>query len=251
MDDILVDRKDHIVTLTFNRPQKRNAFTHAMYDRMADVLEESAKDPDVHVLILRGQEDCFTGGNDLFDFLNNPPRDEKAPVFRFLNAVSTFPKMLVSAVAGHATGVGVTMLLHCDINIAADNALFSTPFVNLAVVPEAASSLLMPLVMGHHRAARFFLLADVIGAQDALDYGLILEVTTPDQLFARADELAHTLAAKPPLALQLAKKLMKGELAPDIAKRMEDEAVLFRQQMFSKEAKTAFANFLQKSSKRG
>ncbi|MEK9968798.1 MAG: enoyl-CoA hydratase, partial [Ferrovibrio sp.] len=172
MTDILTAQADGILTITFNRPDKKNALTSAMYATLADTLEAAETDPGVRAILFAGNGGAFTAGNDLQDFLNNPPQGENSPVFRFLRAISTTGKPLVAAVTGAAVGVGTTMLLHCDLVYVGAGAKLSLPFVNLALVPEAASSLLLPAMIGHHRAAELILLGEPFDADTAKAYGI-------------------------------------------------------------------------------
>ena len=151
--DILAHAEGGVLTITFNRLERKNSITSAMYGAMADAIEGAEKDAAVRVVVLQGHETIFSAGNDIGDFLNQPPAGQDSPVFRFLRAIATFPKPLIAAVCGPAVGVGTTLLFHCDLVFAGDNAAFSLPFVNLGLCPEAASSLLVPQMFGYHRAA--------------------------------------------------------------------------------------------------
>ena len=158
--DILTTHKDGILTIEFNRPQKKNAITAEMYGALANALIGARENPAIRAVMIVGNRDIFTAGNDLKDFMDNPPRGDDSPVFRFLREISHAPKPLVAAVCGPAVGVGTTMLLHCDLVFAGDNAQFSLPFAQLGLVPEAASSLLLPELFGYQRAAERLLLAN-------------------------------------------------------------------------------------------
>ena len=153
MSDILVHTEAGIRTITLNRVDKKNSITAAMYGAMADALASAVDDAAVRVVLFQGHETVFSAGNDIGDFLNSPPAGLDSPEFRFLQGIATFPKPLLAAVCGPAVGVGTTMLFHCDLVYAGDNAAFSMPFVNLGLCPEAASSLLVPQMLGYHRAA--------------------------------------------------------------------------------------------------
>jgi enoyl-CoA hydratase/carnithine racemase len=152
-DDILIHAETGVTTLTLNRVERKNSITSAMYGALAEGLAHAQEDPSVKVVLIQGHETVFSAGNDIGDFLNQPPAGAGSPVFRFLHGIATFPKPLLAAVCGPAVGVGTTMLLHCDLVYAGDNAAFSMPFVNLGLCPEAASSLLLPRMLGYHRAA--------------------------------------------------------------------------------------------------
>jgi enoyl-CoA hydratase/carnithine racemase len=192
-----------------------------------------------------GNGGTFTSGNDLNDFRHNPPLDLDQPVFRFLEAISTFPKILVAGVAGPAVGVGTTMLLHCDLIIAAPSAIFSLPFVDLALVPEAASSLLLPALIGRHRAAKHLVLGDPFDAETALSYGLVSEIVPEEELEARVGAIAARIAAKPPEAVRLTKKLLGHDPAA-VRARIAEEGELFAARLTSPEAAEAFAAFFEK-----
>jgi enoyl-CoA hydratase/carnithine racemase len=245
MSDILTMLADGILTITFNRPDKKNALTSAMYATLADALEAAEADPAVRVILFAGNGGAFTAGNDLQDFLNNPPQGDNTPVFRFLRAISTASKPLIAAVSGAAVGVGTTMLLHCDLVYAGESAKLSLPFVNLALVPEAASSLLLPAMIGHHRAAELFMLGEVFTPQTAKDYGIVNAIYPDDKLLAEATAVAAKLAAKPPTALRLTKQLLKTTKG-DVAGQMAAEGEHFRSQLKSAEAREAMTAFFEK-----
>ena len=245
MSDILTSQADGILTVTFNRPDKKNALTSAMYATLADALEAAETDPAVRVILFAGNGGAFTAGNDLQDFLNNPPQGDNTPVFRFLRAISTASKPLIAAVSGVAVGVGTTMLLHCDLVYAGESAKLSLPFVNLALVPEAASSLLLPAMVGHHRAAELLLLGEAFTPQTAKDYGIVNAIYPDDRLLAEATAVAQKLAAKPPTALRLTKQLLKRSKG-DVAGQMALEGEHFRSQLKSAEAREAMTAFFEK-----
>lgn len=212
-DDILSHREGGILTLTFHRLDKKNAITRAMYTAMAEALEVAAEDDTVRVAVIQGDPTCFTAGNDLMDFLSNPPDmnpgAEAAPVVRFLNILRSFPKPLIAAVSGPAVGIGTTLLLHCDLVYAGDNAAFSLPFVNLGLCPEAGASLLLPQIVGYQRAAEKLLFGEPFSAEDAQDMGLVNRVLPPNEVNAYAQAQAAKLAAKPAVSLRVTKALMR------------------------------------------
>jgi enoyl-CoA hydratase/carnithine racemase len=245
MSDILTSQADGILTITLNRPDKKNALTSAMYATLADALEAADADPAVRVILFAGNGGAFTAGNDLQDFLNNPPQGDNTPVFRFLRAISTASKPLVAAVSGVAVGVGTTMLLHCDLVYAGESAKLSLPFVNLALVPEAASSLLLPAMIGHHRAAELFMLGEAFTPATAKDYGIVNAIYPDDRLLAEATAVAKKLAAKPPTAMRLTKQLLKRTKG-DVAGQMAAEGEHFRSQLKSAEAREAMTAFFEK-----
>ncbi len=245
MSDVLTDIRDGVMTITFNRPAKKNALTAAMYGAVADAMTAAANDAAIRVLILTGAGGAFTAGNDLNDFLNNPPRGEETPVSRFLRGIRTFEKPLIAAVAGVAVGVGTTMLLHCDLVYAAPSARLQLPFVNLALVPEAASSLLLPRLVGHQKAAELFFFGEAFDAETAQGLGIVNAVVAEDQLLAHAQARAVLLAKKAPTAIKLAKQLMR-QPATDMAAQMAAEGVHFGNQLASAEAREAMTAFFEK-----
>jgi enoyl-CoA hydratase/carnithine racemase len=235
-----------ILTVTFNRPAKKNAITAAMYQQLADALRVAQDEPSVRVVLVVGLPEIFTAGNDLDDFLNAPPTGEESPVFRFLRAISTAEKPIVAAVRGAAVGVGTTMLLHCDLVYAGRGARFSLPFVQLGLCPEAASSLLLPQLLGYRRAAEKLLLGEPFGADEAAAIGLVNQVLDDDAVLAHAQKQAAKLAALPASSIRTTKWLMKGDQGEDVAARMQKEGQAFREMLGAPEAKEAFAAFFEK-----
>jgi enoyl-CoA hydratase/carnithine racemase len=246
MDQIITENRDGILRIEINRPEKKNALTAAMYQAMADAIKAAEADAKVRVLLIHGKADLFTAGNDLQDFLDNPPRDDNRPVFQFLYGISQAQKPIVAAVAGAAVGIGTTMLLHCDLVYAAPNARLQLPFVNLGLVPEAASSLLLPALAGYQRAAELLLLGEPFSAQKAKDIGLVTEVVPEDRLFDTAMAQAKKLAGKPAASLRLTKRLIKQGQAEAVAQRIKLESDHFGERLNSPEAKEAFSAFLEK-----
>jgi len=230
--------------LRIARPEKKNALTVAMYAAMADAIETANDRVDISSIVILAEGTTFTAGNDLMDFVKNPPAGFGSPVFRFLRALVRTPLPLIAAVQGAAIGIGTTMLLHCDFVYASSNARFAVPFVDLGLVPEAASSLLLPRAIGALRAAEMLYLGRSLTAAEALEAGLVGTVTEPDALIALATETATTLAGKPRNALLETKKLVRGN-ADDLESRMQTEAAVFAQQLASPEAQKAFAAFFQ------
>lgn len=244
--DILTTLKDGVLTIEFNRPQKKNAITAEMYAALADALIQAREDATIRAVTIAGTRDVFTAGNDLQDFMSNPPRNDDSPVFRFLKEISHAPKPLVAAVCGPAVGVGTTMLLHCDLVIAGDNAQFSLPFVQLGLVPEAASSLLLPELLGYQRAAERLLLGEPFGADEALEMGLVNAVLPADAVAGHARLQAGKLAALPAAAVRATKRLMKHGRIGAIESRMQLEGEEFRERLQSPEAREAFAAFFER-----
>ncbi len=245
-DDILVHTEAGVTTITFNRPQRKNSLTAAMYTALAQALAAARDDDAVRVVVFQGHETVFSAGNDIGDFLATPPSSPEAPVFAFLHALSTFPKPLVAAVCGPAVGIGTTMLLHCDLVYAGDNAAFSVPFVNLGLCPEAASSLLLPRLMGHQRAAEALLLGEPFMAEAALEVGLVNRVVPPSEATNLAQAQARKLAAKPRTSLVETKRLMKQGQADAVAHQIAQEAAIFGRMLTEPAAREAFGAFMEK-----
>ena len=244
--DILVHTEAGVMTVTINRLDKKNSLTAAMYAAMADALEAAARDDATRVVVLQGHETIFSAGNDIGDFLNRPPSTPESPVFRFLRGIAAFPKPLLAAVCGPAVGVGTTMLFHCDLVYAGDNAAFSMPFVNLGLCPEAASSLLVPQMLGYHRAAEALLLGEPFMAEAALEVGLVNRVLPPTEANGYAQAQARKLAAKPISSLVETKRLMKSGQAQLVAKQMAEEGVSFGRMLGEPAAKEAFTAFMER-----
>jgi enoyl-CoA hydratase/carnithine racemase len=244
-DEILATFSGPLLELRLNRPDKKNAITAAMYAALAQALDAAAQDPEIRAVTIFGNGDSFTSGNDLNDFRHNPPLGLDQPVFHFLRGISAFPKILIAGVAGAAVGVGTTMLLHCDLVVAAPNASFSLPFVDLGLVPEAASSLLLPALIGRHRAAKHLILGDPFDAETAFGYGLVSEIVAEEDLEARVRKIAARIAAKPPEAVRLTKALI-GQDPAAVKARIAEEGELFGARLKSAEAAEAFAAFFEK-----
>ncbi|MFA5914656.1 MAG: enoyl-CoA hydratase [Burkholderiales bacterium] len=246
MSNILTETKGGIARIEIDRPDKKNALTAAMYQAMADAIHAAEADAAVRVLLIHGKADVFTAGNDLQDFLDNPPRDDKRPVFQFLYGISQAQKPIVAAVAGAAVGIGTTMLLHCDLVYAAPNARLQLPFVNLGLVPEAGSSLLLPALAGYQRAAELLLLGESFSAHKAKELGLVTEVVAEGELLDTAMAQAKKLAAKPAASLRLTKRLMKQGQMAAVLQQIKLESEQFGERLNSPEAKEAFSAFLEK-----
>lgn len=243
---VLVERSDGILQITMNRPEKKNALTMAMYEAMTAAMAEAAAASAVRVIVIAGNEACFTAGNDLGDFLNNPPAGHDSPVFRFLQALVGAEKPVMAVVHGPAVGIGTTMLLHCDLVYASASARFQLPFVSLGLSPEAASSLLMPMLVGQRRAAELLLLGDSIDADAALQWGLVNAVRSDRELDGFARRKAEQLAAQPPSAVQLSKALMKRAMRPAIEETMAEEGRHFMARLRSPEAREAMQAFFER-----
>ena len=246
LNEILTDTSAGVLTITLNRVDKKNAITAAMYASMADALAQAQADPAVRAVVFQGHETIFSAGNDIGDFLSQGPSTMDSAVFRFLRAISTFPKPVLAAVCGPAVGIGTTLLFHCDLVYAGDNAAFSMPFVNLGLCPEAASSYLAPRRMGYGRAAEALLLGEPFMAEAALEMGLISRIVPPGEAAALAQRQAQKLAAKPIGSLIETKRLMKLEQADVVAQRMAEEGVSFARMLREPAAREAFSAFMEK-----
>jgi enoyl-CoA hydratase/carnithine racemase len=247
MNEVEISQRAGVLELRLNRPAKKNALTLAMYRSLAQALKSAESDRSARVVLLTAAGDAFCAGNDISDFLAAQGLDvESAPPFQFLRALVGCEKPIVAAVHGAAVGVGATMLLHCDLVYASDGAKLSMPFVNLGLVPEAASSLLLPARVGHAVASEMLLLGTAIDARRAKDLGLVNHVLpSPGELDAFARGKAEELAAKPPRALRTTRKLLWGDRAPVLA-RLEEEGRHFDESLGSPEAKEAFTAFLER-----
>jgi enoyl-CoA hydratase/carnithine racemase len=246
MDDIVTVHAGSILRVQLNRPTKRNAMTSAMYVALAGILNEAANDENTRVVLWHGAGDSFCAGNDLEDFLKNPPGPGNFPQARLMEALVNFDKPLVAAVHGAAIGGGTTMLTHCDFVYAGESTHFQMPFINLAVVPEFGSSYSVPARVGHVRAAELLLLGGPFDARRAAELGLVTQVISDKDVLARATETARKLAAKPAAALQASKRLMKQPFREQIKAAMKAENEEFSAQVRSEDAKEAFTAFLEK-----
>ncbi|WP_019142000.1 enoyl-CoA hydratase [Noviherbaspirillum massiliense] len=244
--DILTSKANGILTIEFNRPEKKNAITAAMYQMMADALNDGEKDSSVRVILITGKPEIFTAGNDLEDFLKNTSISSDRPVAQFMRALSTATKPVMAAVAGAAVGIGTTMLMHCDLVYAAENAKFSMPFTQLGLCPEFASSLLLPQVAGYQRAAEKLLLGEAFSAREAYEMGLVSKVLPVAELAAFAQGQAAKLAALPAASLRVTKRLMKSNHGGAVEARMVEENRHFGQMLGAPEAKEAFTAFFEK-----
>ena len=243
---VLVDRDGGVLRLTMARPERRNAITVAMYAALADAIAGAAGDPSIRLIIIEGQGEDFTAGNDLADFLNELPAPGSGtdiPVWRLLRALATNQVPLIAAVHGNCVGIGTTMLFHCDFVLAEDGSRFVMPFVDLGLVPEAASSLLLPRLAGRRRAARYILLGEKFGADEALAMGLASHKVPAGQLGAALDTLVTALLAKPPEALRQTQALLRREDTDEILERMELENGHFGERLASDEVKQVIAAF--------
>jgi enoyl-CoA hydratase/carnithine racemase len=246
MDDIVTERSGNILRVQLNRPTKRNAMTSAMYLSLASIFNEAANDGNTRVVLWHGAGDSFCAGNDIEDFLKNPPGPGESPQARLMEALLNFDKPLVAAVRGAAIGGGTTMLTHCDFIYAGESTQFQMPFINLAVVPEFGSSCSVPARIGHLRAAELILLGTPFDARRAAELGLVTQVVSDNDALAKATETARKLAAKPAAALQASKRLMNQPFRDQIKAAMKAENEEFSTQVRSEDAREAFTAFLEK-----
>jgi len=244
IDDIETSRDGATQIIRFARPAKKNALTLAMYERMNAALAEAAADKSVKAVVFSSTSETFTAGNDLGDFMQNPPQDESAPVFRFIRALAAFEKPIVAAVDGKAVGLGFTMLLHCDFVYVTERAALTTPFVNLGLVPEAASSLILPALVGHRVASEILILGEAVSGTRAAQLGIANAVVEPGKVEAKALEIARVLGEKPPTALKLTKALLRDTKV--LHERMSIEGDLFVKQLASPELAEAISAFFEK-----
>jgi enoyl-CoA hydratase/carnithine racemase len=246
MEEIITEHSGSILRVQLNRPAKRNAMTSAMYLSLASAFNKAANDENTRVVLWHGAGDSFCAGNDIEDFLKNPPGPGESPQAGLMNALVNFDKPVVAAVQGAAIGGGTTMLTHCDFIYAGESTKFQMPFINLAVVPEFGSSCSVPSRIGHLRAAELLLLGTSFDARRAADLGLVTEVVSDKDVLAKAIETTHKLAAKPAAALQASKRLMKQPFREQIKAAMKAENEEFSVQVRSEDAKEALTAFLEK-----
>lgn len=244
--DALISTADGVMRITMNRSAKKNALTGPMYDAMTAAMEQADASDDIRAIVLEGSGGSFTAGNDLADFLATATRGEENRAGFFIRKIATLDTPIVAAVDGVAVGVGTTLLFHCDLVYATPAAKFRMPFLDLGLVPEAASSILAPARFGMAKASQYILLAEAFGPQEAEALGLVNAIVAPDALADTAMEAARKLAAKPPAALRAARRLMRGD-RKDIVAAMDRETVAFAEALRSDEAKAAFMSFLNKA----
>ncbi len=246
MSELLIDKSHGVLTITLNRLDKKNSLTRTMYAGMAQALAQADADAALSAAVIQGHETVFSAGNDIGEFLNRLDSGEESPAFQFLRAISVFSKPLLAAVCGPAVGIGTTMLFHCDLVYAGDNAAFSMPFVNLGLCPEAASSYLAPQLMGYGRAAEALLLGEPFLAETALEMGLVSRIVPPSEASALAQRQARKLAAKPLGSLIETKRLLKKSQCGIVAERLLEEGASFARLLTEPAAREAFTAFLEK-----
>src|SRR6476469_3802089 len=246
-EHVRIEQNGGVLAITLDRPERRNALTVAMYAALADAVEQASADPAVRLISFRGEGADFAAGNDLADFLNTAPRiDEEIPVWRFLRAMLECETPLLAAVHGNCVGIGTTMLLHCDLVVAEEGARFSLPFVDLALVPEAGSSLLLPRVAGRRRAARYLLLCEPFGVDEAMAAGIVSHRTEAGQLIETMADVVARLLAKPAGALRHTQRLLRTGARDEILERMLLEGEVFADRLASTEAKDAIIAFFER-----
>lgn len=233
--------------MRFNRPEKMNAITRGMYGELAQQLNEAAENPEVRCVLITSEGEHFTSGNDIQDFISNPPNEEDSTVAKFLGSILEFPKPLLASVKGNAVGVGTTLLLHCDVVTASSHAKFSMPFTSLGLVPEAGSTKLFPELVGYQRAAKIFMTGESFNAEEALQMGLVAQIAADPEKAAL--EIAEKIAQQPPKAIMNTKALMKANKHDAVAYVMRAEFQLFALALQSEEAADAFMKFMSKKGK--
>ena len=243
-EHVRIDRDGGVLAITLARPERRNAITVAMYAALADAFESAADDREIRVITLRGEGQDFAAGNDLEDFLKVRPEDgTEIPVWRLLRALASCETPVVAAVQGNCVGIGTTMLLHCDLVVADPQARFSLPFVDLGLVPEAASTLLLPQLAGRRRSARYLLLGEPFGAEEGREIGLVSHIAPEGAVEGLFEKLVGKLLAKPPEALRQTQQLLRRQTRDAIVKRMELESQAFAERLQSDEVRQAIAAF--------
>jgi len=238
--------EDRILTLSLNRPERKNALSLAMYSALAELINAADADPHVRIIVLTGAGEFFTSGNDLADFMNEPDIHAKHPVVRFIDALRFCGKPVVAVVRGHAVGIGTTLLLHCDLAYVAEDARLQLPFVNLGLCPEYASSYLIPRVAGQQKAAELFLLGDAFTGKDAANMGLVTKALPSSELTAYAQTKIQRLALQPPAAVRRTKKLLRAATQTAIEESLQAEYAGFAEGLASGECKESITAFLEK-----
>lgn len=256
MNHIHVRNAEAICIVELDRPAKKNALTKAMYEALSEAITNAARDPAVKVLLLQGSNHVFSAGNDMEDFLENPPEDAGAPVFTLVRTLMSFPKPVIAAVEGLAIGIGATLLLHCDLIYTTAATRFSFPFTGLGVVPEAGSTLLLPCLVGYQQAAEKLFFGEVFNGEEAWRIGLVNRLLAEPELYTYAYERALKLASLPVESLRLTKQLLKGQVGSKVGldtdtsgltQRINDEAELFVSRLQSSETQVALEAFVRKS----
>ncbi|MBD9563112.1 enoyl-CoA hydratase-related protein [Pseudomonas sp. PDM09] len=246
-DTIQFERERGLLTLRINRPEKKNALTRAMYSQLAEGLRLTDSDPEINAVLITGSAECFTAGNDIFDFLQQPPSNLDSPVFHFMLNLLECRKPVIAAVAGAAVGIGTTMLLHCDLVYVSTDARLRMPFVNLGLCPEFGSSLILPRMLGHAKAAELLLLGEGFSGEQAAAWGIATEaLDSGEAVLAKAREMALRFESLPVEAVRISKQLMKAPDREQIRKVIEEEGALFTQRLRSPEAMMALTGFIKR-----
>ena len=246
-DHVRLERQGPVLSVTLARHERRNAITVAMYGALADAVEQAAADSSIRVMTFRGEGQDFAAGNDLADFLDAPARGgEEIAVWRFLRALAGCETPLIAAVHGNCVGIGTTMLLHCDLVVAEEGTRFSLPFVDLGLVPEAASSLLLPRLAGRRLAARYLLLGEAFGVDEAIAIGLVSHRAAKGDLDSQLRTIVDELLAKPPGALRQTQRLLRHGTTSETIDRMQLESRVFAERLGSSEVKEAINAFFEK-----
>ena len=244
-DAIQIERERGLLTLRLNRPDKKNALTRAMYSHLAEALKQADTDPDINAVLITGSAECFTAGNDIADFIQQPPSNLDSPVFQFMLNLLECRKPVIAAVAGAAVGIGTTMLLHCDLVYVSRDARLRMPFVNLGLCPEFGSSLLLPRLLGHAKASELLLLGEGFSGEQAAEWGIATEALgSGEAVLAKAREMALRFESLPPEAVRISKQLMKAADREQLRKAIEEEGALFTQRLRSPEAMAALSGFI-------
>ena len=243
MDNLIISQENnHVFTVTLNRKHKKNALNQSMYIDLCAALKYASENSTIHCVLIQGDENCFCAGNDLNDFLQCS-QDDELVALDFVQALTIFDKPLIAAVAGPAIGIGTTLLLHCDMVIAANNSKFKLPFTQLGLSPEAGSSLLLPLRIGHNKAFELLVLGKQFTAEQALDYGLINQICIPEDLLKIASDIANTIAKLPHDSVMTSRKLMKQHAQLTIQQVIDNEAKEFKRLVKTQQCKNILAQF--------
>ena len=246
-DAIQFERERGLLTLRFNRPDKKNALTRAMYSHLAEALQLADTDPEINAVLITGTTECFTAGNDIADFIQQPPSNLDSPVFQFMLTLLECRKPVIAAVAGAAVGIGTTMLLHCDLVYVSRDARLRMPFVNLGLCPEFGSSLILPRLLGQAKAAQLLLLGESFSGEQAAQWGIATEaLDSGEATLAKAREVALRFESLPPEAVRISKQLMKAADREQLHKAIEEESAQFTQRLRSAEAIAALTGFIKR-----
>lgn len=244
--NVLSEIQDRVLKITLNRVEKKNALTQAMYQRLTELLTNADENSEIRAVFITGDASVFSAGNDIADFKNQKPFDPDSSVIQFLNVLFNLEKPLIAAANGPCVGIGTTLLLHCDLVFLGEQARLQTPFVDLGLCPEAASSFLLPLYVGHARASQLLLLGDAIDAHTAQSWGLANQVLSADIYQEKAWQAAKTIAKKPPASVRITKKLLRENFKTSMLQTLRTEIDIFSNRLQSPEAKEAFSAFMEK-----